>query len=86
MKILIPVGILLLVITLGGCSINEKNLPVKFYLCQKGYTNCDLVAKFKDRQSCETTREKWGWYCDQTDKSKISCKEKDSVIVDSYCK
>ena len=63
----------------------RKTLPIEYYICDKGYTDCELIARFKDMDSCETTNQKWGWYCDQTDKSNIVCEERESFFVDSYC-
>ena len=79
----------LIAILIGAGFLISKmfggGFPVKYYVCQRGLVNCHVVAKFKDREDCETTARKWGWYCDTRDKSNIVCKEKESTISDSYC-
>lgn len=61
------------------------SFPVTYKICGAGYVDCREIAKFKDRDSCEITREHWGWYCDQTDKSKIICVEKESDFTTGIC-
>ena len=82
---LVP-ALFVLIIILLVLYFNEKlSYPVTYKVCGVGYVDCHNVAKFKDRLSCETTNQKWGWYCDQTDKSNILCREEDSDISDGYC-
>jgi hypothetical protein len=81
------IGVVLLVIVVYGIYsfFFGERLPVKFYICGKGHVDCELVARFDDMDSCETTNQKWGWYCDQTDKSNIICEERESSFTDGYC-
>lgn len=70
----------------AGLYIKEiTTFPVAYKVCGVGYTDCKTVAKFDDRDSCETTNQRWSWYCDQTDKNSIVCEEKESDIATSYC-
>lgn len=66
--------------------LREKlSFPVTYKVCGLGYVDCHTVARFDDRDSCETTHEKWGWYCDQTDKNNIICQEKKSDVSTGFC-
>lgn len=79
-------GSILLAVVFAGLFLAEKLFyPVAFKVCDTGYTDCHTVAKFHDRDGCETTNEEWGWYCDKTDKNNIICQEKDSGISTGYC-
>ena len=82
--------IMLLILTtaviFAGVYLKEKfNFPVSFRVCGLGYVNCHTVAKFDDRDSCEITNKKWGWYCDETDKNNIVCQDKESDVSIGYC-
>ena len=59
--------------------------PVIMKVCGLGYVDCQNIARFKTRDDCETTNQKWGWYCDQGDKSNIKCEEKPSSFAVGYC-
>lgn len=77
---------LLAAITLFGLySMTKNRFPVTYKVCDANYQSCNVIAKFKDRYDCEITNKKWGWYCDQTDKSNIKCQEKESKISVGYC-
>lgn len=69
-----------------GLYINEKlSLPISFKVCGLGYVDCQIVARFDNREDCETTQKKWGWYCNEFDKNNIVCKEKTSDIATGFC-
>jgi hypothetical protein len=71
---------------LFGLYVYEKNrYPVIFKMCLIDYTDCSEIARFKERDDCETTKQKWGWYCNTTNKSNIVCQEKDSAMVTGCC-
>jgi hypothetical protein len=65
--------------------IQKLNYPIELKVCDIGYKDCQVIAKFKDRYDCEITNQKWGWYCDQTDKSNIKCQERDSTFATGFC-
>lgn len=83
MKIITICSVFLSGLFLSGCTLNK--FPIKLYNCEKGYKDCFAVAKYDDMYSCERANQKYGWYCDETDKSHIICEEKESLMVDSYC-
>lgn len=64
----------------------KYSAPVSLLNCDKGYSDCNLVAKFKERWSCEQALEKRGWACKTEDKNNITCVEEDSKIAEEYCK
>lgn len=66
--------------------LKEKlSYPITMKVCAPGYVDCMDIARFKERDDCETTNQKWGWYCDQTDKSNIKCQEKESTFATGFC-
>lgn len=75
-----------IIIILGALYIKDKlNFPIAYKVCGIGYIDCHTVAKFEDRESCETTNEKWAWYCDQTDKNNILCRAEKSTFSTGFC-
>ena len=75
------------IILLGGLLVYEKqSFPIKYNICDIAYSNCFVVAKFDDQDSCESAREKGSWYCDTvTDPAKPDCNVKKSGISTSFC-
>ncbi|OGG26774.1 hypothetical protein A2960_01210 [Candidatus Gottesmanbacteria bacterium RIFCSPLOWO2_01_FULL_39_12b] len=65
--------------------IEKFNFSVTYKVCGLGYQDCNVIAKFKDRNSCETTKQYWGWLCDKMNKKNIICVEKESDISSAYC-
>lgn len=55
----------------GQCA----DVPVKYLNCDKdGSTDCFLVARFPDMQTCESYRDRDMWYCDTVSKpGKADC-------------
>ena len=78
-------AIMVAVIASSGCS-NET--PVKYYVCDRGQTNCFLAARFKTMDSCKS-HEKWsGMYCDSiSEPGKMICREQPQyeATASSYC-
>lgn len=69
-------GILVAIITaLIVYFIIPERYPIKYKVCSSGYVDCETVAKFKTRDDCETTKQKWGWRCNSFDKNNITCYE-----------
>lgn len=85
MKVIFRLVLLAIVIAAALYLIQKLSFPVAFKVCDLNYKNCQVIAKFKDRYDCEITKEYWGWYCDSTNKNNITCKEKDSNPVSSFC-
>lgn len=81
--------ILLIIIVSGVIGslylLDRFRFPITYSVCGSDYTDCSPVARFKDRYSCEITKQKWGWYCDQTNKENIICQEKNSYISTGTC-
>jgi hypothetical protein len=75
------------IVFLGGMLLFEKYaFPIKYKVCDTMYSNCSTIAKFKDMDSCETTKEKWSWYCDTvTNPIKPDCRVGKSLISTSIC-
>jgi hypothetical protein len=71
-----------MVVVGAGC---KEEYPVEFRICDVDFTGCFTVAKFKDKEDCATTEEKWSWYCDKTDQKNIRCHTERSTISTSYC-
>lgn len=84
-KLFVPILLLIVIALATVYLVDRLTYPVTYKVCGVGYQDCHPVAKFKDRHSCETTNQKWGWYCDQKDKSNIICQEKESDISSGYC-
>ena len=83
---LINITLIFISLVLGAFLLYENSkFPVNYEICKKGFIDCWTVAKFDDMDSCQSAREKGGWYCNQTDKSKITCEEKESDMTDSLC-
>lgn len=82
-KILVIFGALILMG--GGCLNVGDEYNIEYKICDIDYKNCHTIAKFKDIEDCETTNEKWSWYCNQTDLDNIKCHVEKSSIVTSYC-
>ncbi len=82
-KVILLIFIVIILTTI--LFIEKYNYPIIYKVCGLGYTDCTTIAKFHTREDCETTNKKWGWYCDQTDKSHIICQEKESNIAIGYC-
>jgi hypothetical protein len=59
--------------------------PVKNYNCDKEFKNCFVTGKYKNMNDCESVNVRQGWYCNSLDKNNITCQEKESAIVESYC-
>jgi len=51
-----------------------ETFPIKYEVCEQGYTNCFVNARFKDMYSCQREVEKGNWYCDETDPNNIQCR------------
>ncbi len=79
--------LILLVFILGGFVIYEKyTFPIKYKVCNITYSDCFVVAKFEDLDSCESAKEKGGWYCDTvTDPMKPDCRVEKSNIATAFC-
>ncbi|MBU1164279.1 hypothetical protein KKA15_01810 [Patescibacteria group bacterium] len=69
---------------LSSCTFRDE-LPVKRYICGKGFVNCLLVSRYDDMVSCEIADRMSGWECDKTDKNNIVCQDVESDVSDSYC-
>lgn len=85
MKNLFILAILFLAVITVLFLIEKFSFPVAFKVCGLGYQDCHVVAKFKDRDGCEYTNQYWGWLCNQTNKNKIMCIEKESNISTGFC-
>ena len=84
---LIIIGLTIALLLVGGLYLAEiKKFPVIFSVCDAGYEDCNPVARFKDRMSCETTNEEWGWLCDRTNPNDIRCRAEKSNISSGTCK
>lgn len=62
----------------------DDGLKVKFHVCQSGYQNCVLIAKFKDRESCEEHRQVSEMLCRRSP-MEVNCKAHSSAISSSKC-
>lgn len=78
--ILIVVGVIV-----AYYFIREIRYPYTYKVCDSAYQDCQAVAKFKDRWSCESVNEKGGWLCDSTDKNRITCTPSDSSHANGIC-
>ncbi len=55
-------------------------------LCNNLNWKCNVIARFKDYETCKNINERWNWFCDKDVSKKITCKEWKWVIGFSYCK
>ena len=85
-KLIISI-LVFLIFCLGGFLIYEKyTFPIKYKVCNIAYSDCFVVAKFGDLDSCESAKEKGAWYCDTTtDPTKPNCRVEKSSISTSFC-
>lgn len=58
---------------------------VEYKVCDIDYTGCTVIAKFKDRDDCEITKEYWNWKCDKSDSNNIICSVGDDSLAVGYC-
>lgn len=65
----------------------EFELPVKYYNCNAAHTDCFIMARFKDMNSCKMAEEKASWYCDSvsTPGKAVCDTAKKSTISATYC-
>lgn len=84
-KLIVAIILCIIAIFFWFYSTEKSKFPVIYKICSLGYQDCQTIAKFKTRDDCETTRQKWEWYCDQTDKSNIKCQEEESYIASGFC-
>jgi len=85
MKIVLMLLVIVTIIFFFLFVEKKVSFPVTYKVCGLGYVNCQEIARFKDRESCDTANKKWGWYCDQTDTSNIKCQEKESNTTIGFC-
>src|SRR5688500_20386634 len=71
----------------GSISRPNGETPVRFVVCSPGGTNCDLVGRFDDMDSCESHRHWAEMLCDSRSRPGIMiCKENpDRSFAVSYC-
>jgi len=79
----VVIGVLILII--GYLLYERMKFPVLYSVCNAQYNDCTPVARFDDRDSCESANEKAGWYCDSTDPLNIKCSAKKSTISTGTC-
>lgn len=85
-KLVKLIVIVVAVIAVATLYLIEKfNFPVTYNVCGLGYQDCNVVAKFDNRDSCEMVLEREGWLCDRADKNNITCKDNMSFISTAYC-
>lgn len=79
---------LTLLVLIFGCLLMYERyaFQIKYKVCDVAYSNCFVIAKFDDLNSCESAREKGEWYCDTiTDPLKPNCRVEKSNISTSFC-
>ena len=65
----------------------EREFPIKKMNCRAGYTDCSVVARFKDMDSCYFSVKTSSWYCDSTNPDNIQCRaaKPGETIATEYC-
>ena len=87
MKKVLPIVILSIGLIAVIAFFVINNFGTDLMLCNKLNGDCNIIAKFKDFETCQTMNERWGWYCDQvSDPNKISCHTGEGALGFSYCK
>lgn len=76
---------IILLLVIGYLIFDKFSYPVTYKVCDLSFSDCTDIAKFKERDDCEFTKEKWGWYCDETKGNPIICEKKTSMIATGYC-
>jgi len=83
---LIPIfGIVILIITTGWYLTNN-NFKYKLDLCNKATGECEMIATFKELDTCQAINKRWNWKCSDTDKNDIQCVVGQGVLAESTCK
>lgn len=78
--------LVIIIIILGFFYLQERSrFPIEYKICGIGYVDCNTIARFEDRDSCERVNEKGGWACDKSDKNTIICKADASKISTGFC-
>lgn len=80
-------GVFVAILLFGaiGFAVTAIRYPSKLMLCNAESGDCGVFARFKKHEDCETLRERWAWYCDQSDKQKIECREGTSDLSQTHC-
>jgi hypothetical protein len=84
-KIITVILLLGLILTSGVLVYEKIKFPVSLNNCAKGYTDCFVVAKYPDVDSCEYAKMQSSWLCSTNDPENIKCESHDSTVVDTYC-
>jgi hypothetical protein len=64
-----------------------NNFGADLMLCNKTNGDCNVIAKFKNFETCQAMNERWGWYCDQvSDPKQIVCHTGEGTLGFAYCK
>lgn len=75
-------GVLLAALALGGCErasealSQDPPLPIKMMVCNEGYTDCRLVARYESMSSCKFHERLSNMLCDSLSQpGVITCTE-----------
>ena len=86
MKKITIIVIPILVIIGGILLFVASNFKTDLLLCNKENGDCEVIAQFKDFETCKTMNERWSWYCNSTDPSEITCHTGEGALGFAYCK
>jgi hypothetical protein len=67
--------------------IKSLQFPIKEMICNIGYTDCFVSARFKDVADCQVAVEMGSWYCDSTNPDDIQCRaaKPNEASAKAYC-
>jgi len=85
---------LIALVALQGCDVSNSGVkgangetPVRYVICGVGETNCFVLARFKDLDSCESHKQWADMLCDRaSEPGKMTCTTDTSPqIAIAYC-
>ena len=86
-KRILTIGGVVFLFTLSTLFIIEKfRFPIEYIICDSGYSDCSVFAKFPDMRSCQNESKKGNWLCDERSPQDIRCRASTDSTVVSYCK
>lgn len=79
-------ALVVLLLSVSGCSEvgvgPTESLPVKMMSCDPGYTNCRLIARYDDMDSCKYHEAFANMFCDSVSQpGTITCKLPDRQLT-----
>lgn len=87
LKIIIIIIIAVLLASNVFFIVRELQFSIKYMVCDVGYANCFVSARFQDVANCQIEVERGSWYCDSTNPENIQCRvaKPNESFASAYC-